>query len=96
MNGVGMVGRLIPAYFADRCFEPLNTLIPFAFVAGLLIYCWAAISSSGGLLAFDIVYGLFAAGIQSLFPATLFSLTTDLKKAGQEWEWSSPSLALLV
>lgn len=29
-----------------------------------------------------MVYGLFAAGIQSLFPATTSSLTTDMKKAG--------------
>ena len=38
--------------------------------------------NSGGLLVFDVVYGLLAAGIQSLFPATLSSFTTDLKKAG--------------
>ena len=82
INGVGMAGRLVPAYLADRYFGPLNTLIPFAFLSGLLLYCWAAVSSSGGLLAFDVIYGLFAAGIQSLFPATLSSLTTDLKKAG--------------
>lgn len=82
LNGVGLVGRLIPAHLADRFFGPLNTLIPFAFVSGLLLYCWAAVSSKGGLVAFAVIYGLFAAGIQSLFPATLSSLTTDLKKAG--------------
>ena len=82
INGVGMIGRLVPGYLADHLFGPLNTLIPFAGISGLLLYCWAAVSSSSGLLAFDIIYGLFAAGIQSLFPATLTSLTTDLKKAG--------------
>lgn len=34
------------------------------------------------MIAFSVIYGLFAAGIQSLFPATLSSLTTDLKKMG--------------
>ena len=82
LNGVGLFGRLMPAHLADRFFGPLNTLIPFTFVTGLLLYCWAAVDSKGGLVGFAAVYGLFAAGIQSLFPATLSSLTTDLKKAG--------------
>ena len=82
LNGVGIFGRLIPAHLADRFFGPLNTLIPFVFVSGLLLYCWAAVDSKGGLVGFAVMYGLFAAGIQSLFPATLSSLTTDLKKAG--------------
>ncbi|KAI4134078.1 MAG: hypothetical protein LQ341_006085 [Variospora aurantia] len=68
MNGVGLVGRMVPAFFADRYFGPLNSLIPFVFISGLT--------------AFSVVYGLFAAGIQSLFPATTSSLTTDMKKAG--------------
>ena len=82
MNGVGIAGRLLPAYLADRYFGPLNSLIPFAFVCGLLLYCWAAVTSKAGLVAFAVIYGLFASGIQSLFPATLASLTSDLKKAG--------------
>lgn len=82
MNGVGLIGRLVPAYLADRYFGPLNTLIPFVFVSGLLVFCWAAVTSKSGLIAFSVVYGLFAAGIQSLFPATTSSLTTDLKKTG--------------
>ncbi|KAL8695209.1 MAG: hypothetical protein Q9218_000247 [Villophora microphyllina] len=82
LNGVGLFGRLIPAYFADRYFGPLNTLIPFIFVSGLMLYCWASVTSRGGLIGFSVVYGLFAAGIQSLFPATTSSLTTDLKKTG--------------
>ena len=82
MNGVGAFGRLIPGYLADKYFGPLNLILPFAFVSGLLLYCWTAVSSKNGLIAFAVVYGIFAAGIQGLFPATLTSLTTDLKKAG--------------
>ncbi|KAI4200556.1 MAG: hypothetical protein LQ346_002355 [Caloplaca aetnensis] len=80
MNGVGLIGRLVPAYFADRYFGPLNTLIPFVFVSGLLLFCWAAVTSKPGLVGFSVVYGLFAAGIQSLFPATTSSLTTEIKE----------------
>ena len=82
LNGVGLFGRIMPALLADRYFGPLNTLIPFAFVSGLLLYCWAAVTQKGGLVAFAVVYGLFASGIQAMFPAVLASLTSDLKKAG--------------
>ena len=82
INGVGFFGRLIPAILADAYFGPLNTIIPFVLISGLLLYFWAAISSPGGLVGFAVVYGLFGAGIQSLFPATLTSLTMDMKKAG--------------
>ncbi len=82
LNGVGLFGRLIPAHLADRYFGPLNTITPFAFISGLLLYCWAAVTSRGGLVGFAVIYGLFASGIQSLFPATLAGLTSDMKKAG--------------
>jgi predicted MFS family arabinose efflux permease len=82
MNGVGLPGRLIPNYYADKSIGPLNAIIPFAAISCLLLYCWAAVNSIAGLWAFAIVYGMFAAGIQSLFPATLTSLTTDPKRAG--------------
>ena len=134
MNGVGLVGRLVPAYLADHYFGPLNCLIPFVFVSGLLIYCWAAIVSpstspiashrklcsyvpincvvgqimrlsksctdvvTGGLTVFAVIYGLSAAGIQSLFPATITSLTTDLKRAGVRMGmiFTTVSLAVLT
>ena len=82
MNGVGIPGRLIPNYLADKKVGPLNAMIPFAVICSVLLYCWIAIDSVAGLWAFAIIYGSFAAGIQSLFPATLTSLTDDPKKAG--------------
>lgn len=82
MNGVGLVGRLIPNYLADRYTGPLNLLVPFSVVTALVAFSWAGVRTLGSLYAFAVVYGLFAAGIQSLFPATLSTLTTDLKKTG--------------
>lgn len=82
MNGVGFLGRLLPNLMADWYTGPLNMLIPFSFATGLLAYCWAAVKNLDGLYAFAAIYGLSAAGIQSLFPATLSTLTTDLKKTG--------------
>ncbi|KAL4894336.1 major facilitator superfamily domain-containing protein [Aspergillus ambiguus] len=82
MNGVGFVGRLIPNLMADLYTGPLNMLIPFSLGTGVVAYCWAAVHDLRGLYIFSAFYGLFAAGIQSLFPATLSTLTTDLKKTG--------------
>jgi MFS family permease len=82
LNAVGTIGRIIPNHYADRVFGPLNTIIPITIASGLIILCWIAVSSRGGLYAWAVMYGTVAAGIQSLFPATLSSLTTDLRKAG--------------
>jgi len=76
------VGRIVPNYIADRYCGPLNILVPVVFVSSTLCFCWIAVSSRGGLYAWAIVYGIVGAAIQSLFPATLSSLTTDLRKAG--------------
>ncbi|PSN70297.1 MFS general substrate transporter [Corynespora cassiicola Philippines] len=82
MNAVGIPGRVLCGFIADRFIGPVNTLIPVAFCAGVLFYSWAGISTLGGLYAFCIVYGYFGAAIQSLFPASCASLTTDVKKMG--------------
>ncbi|TVY81309.1 Aspyridones efflux protein apdF [Lachnellula suecica] len=82
LNGVGVLGRIVPNYLADRYFGPLNSLIPVVFVTSILCFCWISVSSQGGLYAWAVIYGIVGAAIQSLFPATLSSLTTDLRKAG--------------
>lgn len=82
MNGVGLPGRIIPNYIADKYTGPLNVLVLFALSSGIVLYSWIAVDSITGLWIFAVVYGSTAAGIQSLFPATLASLTTNPKKAG--------------
>ena len=52
------------------------------FVAGTVLFCWAAVSTLPGMIAFTIFYGFFGAGVQSLLQAALASLNTDLKKTG--------------
>lgn len=82
INGVGLPGRLIPAYLSDRFTGPVNMFIPVSAAAGLLLYCWIAVHSLDGLIGFVVVYGFFGGGVQSLFPSALPSLTTDLGKVG--------------
>lgn len=81
LNGVGAIGRIVPNFLADRV-GPMNMLIPSVLGSSLLCFAWIAVSSRGGLYAWAVVYGIVAAAIQSLFPATLSSLTTDLSMAG--------------
>lgn len=82
MNGVGILGRVVPNSLADRYTGPLNMLIPFSLGTGVVAFAWAGVRDLAGLYAFAAVYGLVAAGIQSLFPATLSTLTEDVKKMG--------------
>ncbi|KAJ4383090.1 hypothetical protein N0V85_008526 [Neurospora sp. IMI 360204] len=81
LNGVGVFGRLVPNYLADRV-GPINVFIPFAVAAGMCMLCWMAVESQAGLYVWAVFYGAAAGGIQSLFPAGLTSLTTDVRKAG--------------
>lgn len=80
-NGIGIVGRLVPNFLADRL-GAVNLFIPVCAVASILVYCWISVESKGGLYAWSIFYGIFGGGIQSLFPAALSFLTTDLRKIG--------------
>jgi len=82
MNGVGVPGRLIPNYAAQKLTGPLNMLIPIVCATGVILYCWTTVTSETGLWVFSVIYGLFGAGIQGLFPVVLTSLTTDQKKTG--------------
>ena len=81
VNGVGTFGRLIPNYLADR-FGAINMLVLAALMAGTTALSWTAVDSTAGIYAWAACYGTAAGGIQSLFPAGLTSLTTDLRKAG--------------
>ena len=78
---VGIPSRLVPNYVADKV-GPLNSIIPFAFLMGIMVFFWISVTSKSGLFAFAGIYGIGSAGIQSLYPPALSSLTTDLSKAG--------------
>lgn len=82
MNGVGIPARLILSFCADRYTGPLHILLISSFATGVIAYGWSGVKSLSGLYIFAVVYGIAAAGIQALFPATLSSLTTDLKRTG--------------
>lgn len=82
LNGVGIFGRIIPNIIADRWTGPLNAVVIVSLAASLLVYCWAAVSSRGGLIAFTVIYGLLAAALQALFPATATTMTPVAHRTG--------------
>lgn len=81
VNGIGMIGRLTPNFFADRV-GTITLYAPCALAAGVCVLCWTAVDSPMGLYVWSALYGIAAGGMQSLFPAGLASLTDDPKKVG--------------
>ncbi|KAI1130135.1 MFS general substrate transporter [Nemania abortiva] len=81
LNGIGILGRLLPNHFADR-YGPLNMLGPAALLCGITIFAWMVVDTPAKLYVWASFYGIAAGGIQSLFPAGLSSLTTDPRKQG--------------
>ncbi|EFE42960.1 hypothetical protein TRV_02325 [Trichophyton verrucosum HKI 0517] len=81
-NAVGIPGRAIPAFVADRYTGPLSMYIPMSLAAGISLYAWSAVRDLSGLVVFSVMYGLLAAACQGLFIASCSSLTVDLSKMG--------------
>jgi predicted MFS family arabinose efflux permease len=82
LNGIGVLGRLVPSFFADRYFGCYNMLVPFCFTSSFLLFLWPLVKSAGGLYGWGVCYGFFAAGFQGMFPAVLTSLTKDMSRVG--------------
>ncbi|CAI4211281.1 unnamed protein product [Parascedosporium putredinis] len=83
LNGVGLVGRTLPAYLADH-FGPINVFIPTSAIACICVFCWMAIHSANGLYVWASIFGIVAGGVQGLFPTAVNSLTreNELDKMG--------------
>lgn len=82
INVVGIPGRMVPAYLADRYFGAINVFIPTVLSAALCIFFWAKVHDLTGDYVWVLFFGYFGAGIQGMFPATLAGLTKDLSKNG--------------
>ncbi|KAF2844955.1 MFS general substrate transporter [Plenodomus tracheiphilus IPT5] len=82
LNGIGVLGRIIPSYFSDKYTGPYNILIPFCFVSAILLFLWPSVNSEAALYGWAITFGFFVAGFQGIFPAALTTLTKDMSKVG--------------
>lgn len=81
LSGIGIPGRLIPAYGADKV-GLLNMYIPVSLSTVVILYCWIAVKSVAGLYVYAVVYGFFGAAIQALFPGILTLMSKDPTKTG--------------
>jgi hypothetical protein len=82
LNGVGIIGRTVPAYVANHYAGPINTLLLVTIASVICSYAMIGITSKGGFYAWTGVYGIVGNAIQGMFPVVLSSLTADLSKAG--------------
>lgn len=98
LNAVGVPGRLIPAWVADRWFGPFNTMLPFVAGCSIMLLAWMRVESEGGFYAWVALYGVCANAVQTLFPSTTASLVVDPAKTGQRigMVFSVASLACLT
>ncbi|OQE20978.1 hypothetical protein PENFLA_c015G02534 [Penicillium flavigenum] len=82
INACGIPIRAPCGYLADRYIGPLNCLIPWVGLCGILMFCWAAVHTVVELYVFAVFYGLASAAAMALFAGTVPSLTKDLDKIG--------------
>ncbi|GCB23469.1 riboflavin transporter MCH5 [Aspergillus awamori] len=82
INVLGIPIRAPCGYLADRYLGPLNCLIPWVSICGVLMFCWAGVHNVAGLYIFAVFYGLASAAAMGLFAGTVPSLTKDLDKIG--------------
>jgi MFS-type transporter involved in bile tolerance (Atg22 family) len=61
MNASSIAGRIIPALFVHKCgIVNLNIVMTICMTA--LIYSLAVVKTTGGIVAFAIIYGFFQGG----------------------------------
>jgi hypothetical protein len=61
MNASSIAGRIIPALFVHKC-GVVNLNIVMTICMTVLIYSLAVVKTTGGILAFAIIYGFFQGG----------------------------------
>lgn len=76
-NGVSLIGRLLPPYFAAIT-GPINILMVFCTSSGIALLCWTLARNTAGILIFNAIYGIISGayaaslnpGAASFAPAT--------------------------
>jgi predicted MFS family arabinose efflux permease len=97
LNAGGVVGRVLPNFFADRT-GPFNILTPSLVFAGMVTLVWIAATNTGGLIIVALIYGFFSGAILSLPPIAIVSLCPSLAVIGTRFGTvcAIGSLGLLV
>lgn len=70
LNAGSLLGRLLGGAVANYLGR-FNTLAGASVICGILNFCWLAIHTLGGMIAFSVLLGFFSGTIIGLFPATI-------------------------
>ncbi|GJN92721.1 hypothetical protein Rhopal_005757-T1 [Rhodotorula paludigena] len=82
LNAASIFGRVIPNWLADT-YGPLTILTPQCFISGILIFLFLPMcKSTVGLIFFTILFGFSSGAYVSMMPATVASLTNDMRQVG--------------
>lgn len=82
LNGVGVIGRILPNLIGQTFTGVMNITILFSLISALLLYCWAAITSVSGVYVWVVFNGIFAGGMQALFPTLATQQAPEANKVG--------------
>lgn len=82
INGVGILGRILPAWLVTRSGEMLHVLTLVTFMAGFMLYLWISVKNELHLYVWTVFYGFFANAVQALFVRGVGSMTQDKQKMG--------------
>ena len=80
-NAASALGRVLPAFVADR-YGCVNSIIPSVAAAGSLLFIWQACTTQSSLIAFCVLYGFASGAVVSLAAAVVASLSNDPAKTG--------------
>ena len=81
LNAGSVLGRTLPNILADKI-GPFNVLIPGAVMVSVVLFSLIAVTSSGGLIAATIFFGIFSGVFIALPPVCFVALTEDKSKIG--------------
>ncbi|KAG0645050.1 Aspyridones efflux apdF [Hyphodiscus hymeniophilus] len=81
VNAGSFFGRIVPNFFSDRI-GPLNVIMPFSILCGIIAFSWTSIQSTGSLIIFCISYGFFSGTFVSITGPALATLSPDLALVG--------------
>lgn len=82
LNGVGVIGRILPNLIGQAFTGIMNITIVFSLISALFIYCWPAVNSVSGLYVWVVFNGIFAGGMQALFPTLATQQAPEANKVG--------------
>jgi len=76
LNGASLIGRILPLIIADHI-GSLNVLAMAILTAGILIFCFIAITNFAGIVAFCVFFGIVNGTYVAIYPVAIASLSDD-------------------